>query len=36
MIARTKNIGDIEVTALSDGRLATSLDVENLLWSAPE
>ena len=27
MIAQTKKIGDIEVTALSDGRLATSLDV---------
>jgi len=27
MIAQTKKIGDIEVTALSDGMLATSLDV---------
>jgi glyoxylase-like metal-dependent hydrolase (beta-lactamase superfamily II) len=27
MIAQTKKIGDFEVTALSDGRLATSLDV---------
>jgi hypothetical protein len=27
MIARSKKVGDIEVTALSDGVLATSLDV---------
>jgi glyoxylase-like metal-dependent hydrolase (beta-lactamase superfamily II) len=27
MIAQTKKVGDIELTALSDGRLATSLDV---------
>jgi hypothetical protein len=27
MIAHSKKIGDIEVTALSDGVLATSLDV---------
>jgi hypothetical protein len=27
MIAQTKKIGDIEVTALSDGMLATSLEV---------
>ena len=27
MIAPTKKVGDIELTALSDGRLATSLDV---------
>jgi hypothetical protein len=27
MIAQSKKIGDIEVTALSDGVLATSLDV---------
>ena len=27
MTAQTKKVGDIELTALSDGRLATSLDV---------